>query len=140
MNEALLGIDYGSARIGVAICEAPGLPAVPLTTIGHESWAADIAAIVALARERGARRIVVGNPIRLDGAAGTQALKVTAFARELQAAFDGEVIAQDERLTTAAAAKKLRELPVSGSTRRRHIDELAAVEILNSYLARQGRS
>jgi putative holliday junction resolvase len=140
MNEAVLGVDYGSVRIGVAICEAPGLPAVPLTTIAHESWSADIAAVAALARERAAGRIVVGNPIRLDGAAGRQALKVGAFVGELQAAFDGEVIAQDERLTTAAAAKKLRELPVSGSTRRRHIDELAAVEILNSYLARRGAS
>jgi putative Holliday junction resolvase len=140
MNEAVLGIDYGSVRIGVAICEALGLPAVPLTTIEHTSWSSDIAAIAALARARSAGRIVVGNPIRLDGTAGTQSRKVAAFVRELQAAFDGEVIAVDERLTTAAAAKKLRELPVSGSTRRRHIDELAAVEILNSYLARQGAS
>ncbi len=140
MNEAVLGIDYGSVRIGIAICEAPGLPAVPLTTIEHTSWSGDITAIVELARERGAGRIVVGNPMRMDGTAGPQALKVAAFVRELEAAFDGEVIAVDERLTTAAAAKKLRELPVSGSTRRRHIDELAAVEILNSYLARQGAS
>jgi putative holliday junction resolvase len=138
MSAAVLGVDYGSVRIGVAICEASGLPAVPLTTIRHESWNADIEAIVGLARERGAAQIVVGSPIRMDGTAGSQADKVGAFIRGLQARFEGEVIAQDERFTTAAAGKKLRELPVSGSTRRRHIDELAAVEILNSYLARRG--
>lgn len=140
MSTAVLGIDYGSVRIGVAICEAPGLPAVPLTTIAHESWAEDIAAIVGLARERDVGRIIVGCPVRLDGTAGAQAHKVGAFIRELQARYEGEVVAQDERFTTAAAAKKLRELPVSGSKRRRHIDELAAVEILNSYLARCGAS
>jgi putative Holliday junction resolvase len=140
MSRAILGIDLGSVRIGVAICEGAGLPAVPLTTLVHSNNAADIDAVVRLARERGAERIVVGYPIRMDGSAGPAAKKADVFIRKLQARFDGEVVPQDERLTTAAAAKKLQTLATSGSKRRRHIDELAAVEILSSYLARENRS
>ena len=137
MSGPILGVDLGSARIGVAICEAPGLPAVPLTTIAHTSRQEDIAAILSLARERRVTRIVVGNPIRMDGTAGPAAQAAGRFMRELQSQFDGEVIAQDERLTTAAAARRLRDIPVSGSKRRRRIDQIAAVEILEIYLAKK---
>jgi len=140
VSEAILGVDLGAARIGIAICEGSGLPAVPLTTIAHTSWKDDIAAIVRLAGQRGVRRIVVGNPIRMDGSAGPAVEKVGAFVRELQAGFDGSVVVWDERFTTAIAAKKLRDLDLSGSKRRRHVDEMAAVEILSAYLARQSAS
>jgi putative Holliday junction resolvase len=138
MNGAILGVDLGSARIGIAICEAAGLPAVPLTTIEHTNRQADIAAIVSLARERKATRIIVGNPIRMNGTAGPSAQLAGVFMRELQTRFEGEVIAQDERFTTAAAARRLRDIPVSGSKRRRRIDQIAAVEILDAYLAKEG--
>ena len=140
MSEAILGVDLGAARIGIAICEGSGLPAVPLTTVTHTSWKDDIASIVRVAAQRGVRRIVVGNPVRMDGSAGRAAEKVGAFVRELQAVFDGSVVLWDERFTTAIAAKKLRDLDLSGSKRRRHVDELAAVEILTSYLATQSAS
>ena len=138
MNGAVLGVDLGAARIGIAICEAPGLPAVPLTTIPHTNRQEDIAAIVSLAHERKATRIVVGNPIRMNGTAGPAAQLAGTFMRELQRRFDGEVVAQDERFTTAAAARRLRDIPVSGSKRRRRIDQIAAVEILDAYLAKEG--
>lgn len=137
MSGAILGVDLGSARIGIAICEAPGLPAVPLTTIAHTNRPDDVAAIVSLARERKATRIVVGNPIRMNGTAGPAADQALVFMRELQGRFEGEVIAQDERFTTAAAARRLRDIPVSGSKRRRRIDQIAAVEILDAYLAKE---
>lgn len=140
MSGSILGVDLGSARIGIAICEAPGLPAVPLVTIPHTNRQDDIAAIVSLARERKATRIVVGNPIRLNGTAGPAAQLAGVFMRELQRRFDGEVVAQDERFTTAAAARRLRDIPVSGSKRRRRIDQIAAVEILDAYLAKEGGS
>jgi putative Holliday junction resolvase len=138
MSSPILGVDLGAARIGIAICEAPGLPAVPLTTIEHTNRERDIDAIVSLARERKATRIVVGNPIRMNGTAGPAAQVAGAFMRELQARFDGEVVAQDERFTTAAAARRMRDIPVSGSKRRRRIDQIAAVEILDAYLAKEG--
>ena len=134
MSEALLGVDLGSARIGIAICEGAELPAMPLATIRHLDWARDIEAILGLAAERGARRIVVGNPIGMDGRAGPASAKAAAFAAQLKERFEGEVVLHDERFTTAIASKRLRDLPLSGSKRRRHVDELAAVEILTAYL------
>jgi putative Holliday junction resolvase len=139
MSQATLGVDVGSVRIGVAICEAPDLPSVPLTTIIHTNRKADIEAILKLALERSATRIVVGNPIRMDGTIGPAAEKAGAFVRDLRASFAGEVIEQDERFTTAAAARRLRDLPLSGSKRRRRVDELAAVEILDAFFARGAR-
>ncbi len=134
-NGAILGVDLGQARIGLAICEAAGLPAVPLATFAHVSRARDIAELVRYAREREAARIVVGLPLRLDGGRGPAAEKASAFAAALRAAFSGDVVEHDERLTTAAANKKLRALDLSGSKRRRYVDQLAAVELLNSYAA-----
>jgi putative Holliday junction resolvase len=135
----IIAVDVGSARIGVAACEHLDLPAMPLTTIAHESRAKDVAAIVALAQERGAATIVVGYPLRLDGSHGPAAENMDRFIEALRAAFAGEVVAMDERLTTAAAQAKLRDTGMRGSKRRAIVDRLAAVEILESYRARRRR-
>ncbi len=132
---AILGVDLGEARIGLAICEAADVPAVPLATFAHVSRARDIAELLRCARERQIARIVVGLPLRLDGRRGPAAEKASAFAAALRAAFAGDVVEHDERLTTVAAHKKLRTLEISGSKRRRYVDQLAAVELLNSYIA-----
>ncbi|MBV8670787.1 MAG: Holliday junction resolvase RuvX [Candidatus Eremiobacteraeota bacterium] len=138
MSETILGVDLGTARIGIAICEGAGLPAVPLTTIPHTTWRGDVEAVASLASARGAQRIVVGNPIAMDGTSGPAAQRVAAFIADLRPLFAGQVVSYDERFTTAIAQQRLRDLPMSGSKRRRHVDELAAVEILSAYLA-QGR-
>jgi putative Holliday junction resolvase len=135
----IIAVDVGSARIGVAACEHLDLPAMPLTTIAHGSRAKDVAAIVALAQERGATTIVVGYPLRLDGSHGPAAENMDRFIEALRAAFAGEVVAMDERLTTAAAQAKLRDTGMRGSKRRAIVDRLAAVEILESYRARRRR-
>lgn len=139
MNGSTLGLDLGSVRIGVAICEGPDLPAVPLTTIQRSTKARDLDALVRLVAERGAQTIVIGYPLRLDGSVGPAAEKVDSFVAALRKLFQGTIVTQDERLTTLAAAKKLRDLDLSGSKRRAHVDELAAVEILDSYLASSRR-
>ena len=139
-GKAILSVDVGSVRIGIALCEHRDLPAMPLETILHRSRAEDVAAIVALARARGAATIVVGYPLRLNGTRGAASQKVDRFLDALRAAFNGDVAAIDERLTTAAAAKKLAAGGLSGSKRRRIVDRLAAVEILESYLAQLRRA
>jgi putative Holliday junction resolvase len=137
---SVLALDVGSVRIGVAICEGAALPAVPLTTIVRSKRERDVDEIVRIAAERRAGTIVVGYPIRLDGTVGPAARQVDGFVHALSRRFHGEIVRQDERLTTAAAAKKLRDLALSGSKRRAHVDELAAVEILNSFLATRSRA
>jgi len=138
--EALLGIDLGSVRIGVAICERLDLPALPLQTIAHTNRRDDVAAIAHLARERGASTIVVGYPLRLDGSIGHAATDVDRFIAALRTVYSGRIEAVDERLTSAAAAKRLRTSTLSGSKRRRVGDQLAAVEILETYRARRAAS
>ncbi len=140
MNRSILGVDIGTVRIGLAICEDVSLPAMPLCTIEHTSRAQDIAVIIAIAKERAARMIAVGYPLRLDGTKGKAAEGIDRFIAALSKAFDGEVVKVDERLTTAAATKKLASSELSGSKRRRIVDRLAAVEILESYRAAARRS
>jgi putative pre-16S rRNA nuclease len=135
MSGPIIAVDVGSVRIGIAACERLDLPAVPLTTIAHESRAADVARIVELARARGASTIVVGYPLRLDGARGPATEKMDKFIGALRKTFGGEVIAIDERLSTAAADRRLRESGAAASRRREHVDQLAAVEILETYRA-----
>lgn len=140
MSGAVLGLDVGTVRIGVAICEGDGLPAMPLCTIDAESREKDVRAIIALARERKATTLVVGYPLRLDGSRGPAAEKMDRFIEALKKDFDGTVVAADERLTTAAANRKLLETGLSGGKRRSLVDRLAAVEILNGWLAGRRRS
>jgi putative Holliday junction resolvase len=132
-------VDVGSVRLGIAICESVDLPAMPLDTIAHTSREGDVAAVIDMAKERGARTIVVGYPLRLDGSVGPAAERVDRFIEILRARFDGEVAAVDERMTTAVAAKKLAAGQLSGSKRRKLVDRLAAVEILESFRAGVGR-
>ncbi|HZW73400.1 MAG TPA: Holliday junction resolvase RuvX [Caldimonas sp.] len=137
MNDAILAVDLGEARIGVAVAERFDLPALPLTTIQHTNREADIAAITALAVERSAGTLVVGYPLKLDGTRGPAAERVDRFVEALRDRFQGEVALVDERLTTAAATKRLAASGVKGSKQRRVVDRVAAVEILESYLARR---
>lgn len=137
MNEAIIALDLGEARIGVAVAERFDLPALPLTTIAHTNRDADIGAITALAAERSAGTLVVGYPLKLDGTRGPAAERVDRFVEALRARFTGEVVLVDERMTTGAATKRLAASGVKGGKRRLVIDRVAAVEILESYLARR---
>ena len=94
-------------------------------------------AIVAIARERDARTIVVGDPLTLAGERGIAAKNIDAFVAHLRRAFDGAIELVDERLTTAAVQKSLIAADVSRKNRRRMVDKLAAAMILETYLARR---
>lgn len=131
----MLGVDTGSVRIGIAISESAYLPATPLTTIAHTSRTKDAAAVAALARDRGARTIVVGYPVRLDGSRGPATERIDKFVGALRDVFDGEVVLVDERLTSGVAHAKLREAGVKARARRALVDQLAAVEILETFRA-----
>jgi putative holliday junction resolvase len=140
MSGVVFGLDVGTVRIGVAVSEGDGLPAMPLATIEQPSRAKAIAEIVRLADERCAKTLVVGYPLTLAGERGPAALKMDAFISDLRKAFDGEVTTADERLTSAAANRRMRDTGLSGSKRRQLVDRIAAVEILDGWLARRARS
>jgi putative Holliday junction resolvase len=94
---------------------------------------------VALARERGVRTIVVGDPLTMSGERALASERIDAFVAHLERAFDGAIERVDERLTTAAAQKALIEADVSRAKRKKVVDQLAAVGILETWLARRPR-
>jgi putative Holliday junction resolvase len=134
---AVIALDVGTKRVGVAVGE--GTFAFPHSTIERTNVRDDVAAIVAIARERGARTIVVGDPLTMSGERALASEKIDAFVAHLARAFDGAIERIDERLTTAAAQKVLIGADVSRAKRKKVVDQLAAVGILETWLARRPR-
>ncbi|HTW83402.1 MAG TPA: Holliday junction resolvase RuvX [Candidatus Sulfotelmatobacter sp.] len=137
MTETVIGLDVGSKRIGVAVGE--GSFAFPHATLERTNVRDDVAKIVAIARERGARTIVVGDPLTMAGERALASEKIDAFVAHLARAWDGAIERIDERLTTAAAQKALIGADVSRAKRKQVVDQLAAVGILETWLARRRR-
>jgi putative Holliday junction resolvase len=134
---AVIALDVGTKRIGVAVGE--GTFAFPHSTLERTNVRDDIVTIVALARERGVRTIVVGDPLTMSGERALASARIDAFVAHLERAFDGAIERVDERLTTAAAQKALIEADVSRAKRKKVVDQLAAVGILETWLARRPR-
>jgi putative holliday junction resolvase len=132
----VLALDVGERRIGVAACDAGGAFVFPVETIVRSNLRADIARIVELAEERLVRTIVVGDPLTLEGKRGLAAEKIDAFVAHLEKAFSGRIDRIDERLSTAAAQRALIGADVSRAKRKTVVDQLAAVLILEVYVAR----
>lgn len=135
--ETVLGLDVGERRIGVAVGE--GGFVFPHSTLERTNVRDDVATIAAIAKERGARTIVVGDPLTLGGQRALAAEKIDAFVVHLARAFDGAIERVDERMTTAAAQRALIAADVSRAKRKKVVDQLAAVGILETWLARRPR-
>jgi putative Holliday junction resolvase len=129
----IIGLDVGSKTIGVAVSDEMGYTAQGVTTIRRSGETEDVAAVAALVKEYGASEVVVGLPRQMDGALGTAAQSVLAFT-ELLAPVGIEITTWDERLSTVAATKMLIAADVSRKKRKKVIDKVAAVLILQSYL------
>jgi len=134
---AILGLDVGDKRIGVSL--ADGLLAIPLTVIDRTGEGANLEQLLALAREHGVERIVVGLPLSMNGSIGRQAEKVLAFSRSLSEHVDIPVDTWDERLSTAAAERLLLNSGMKREERKGKRDAMAAAIILQAYLDRMSR-
>lgn len=130
----ILGLDYGSRRIGVAISDEIGITAQGVATIARKNRDADLDTIVELVRHHGVERIVVGYPLRLDGSEGIQCEKINRFIRRLEMRFSLPVIRWDETLSTKEAEELLRKRGVRWEKRRETVDRVAASIILQGYL------
>jgi putative Holliday junction resolvase len=131
----ILGIDFGHARIGVAISDELRLLAHPLETIASNRNA--LARIAKIVRERRIASLVVGIPRTMSGEIGRAAHETLEFVEKLRAAVPCEVAVWDERLSTVAANRALREAGKKTRETRRYIDQVAAQMILQGYLDRQ---
>ena len=128
-----LGIDVGSVRIGVAVCDPDGLVATPLETVAAGDGA--IARIAEIVEEVGAVELVVGLPVSLNGRESHAAAGVRAFVEELRHAVgEAGIRLFDERMSTMSADSLLRAGGRSGRSRRDVIDQAAATVILQAAL------
>lgn len=136
-KEKLLGIDFGDARTGLALSEATGMLAIGAGCIkcGNLRKTAEEAA--EFARNQGVTKIIVGNPLNMNGTAGPRTERCQAFAALLGELTGLEVELFDERLTTVAAHGFLSATGVSGKKRKDSVDELSATLILQDYLDRR---
>ena len=134
-----LGIDFGERRIGIAISDPGGTFALPLTTLTRRDDESAAAEIAALAREEAVVRIVVGEPLRSDGSAGSAAHRARSFARKVAAASGLPVETIDEALTSREADRRLAEAGVPAAKRAGRRDALAAQLLLQEALDRGPR-
>lgn len=134
-----MGIDYGDSRIGVAISDALMYTAQGIETI---KWSRGIEEplkrIFELVEEYKVKKIVVGFPKNMNGTVGPRGEKSIEFAELLKKRIkDIEVILWDERLTTVAANRTMREMGVKRNKKKKLVDQIAAVYILQGYLDSQ---
>ncbi len=130
----ILGLDVGDVRIGVAVSDPLEVIAQPLASVKRTSVREDVESIKRLAEENEAGKIVVGVPKTLNDEVGIQAQKVLDFVEVLGKALEIPIVLWDERLTTAEAERALIEADMSRRKRKKVIDKVAAVLILQGYL------
>jgi putative Holliday junction resolvase len=134
----ILGLDVGSKRIGLAISDPLGITAQGIETLQRQNKRLDFAQLERIIREYQVAEIVMGLPLRMSGAEGTQAEKMQAFAEEIRHRFRLPVHLWDERLSSAQANRLLRETDMSIKRRGQVVDQMAAVLILQSWMDAKG--
>jgi putative Holliday junction resolvase len=129
----------GSRRIGVAVTDPLGITAQGLDTLQRQNKRYDFEYLRRVIRDYEIKEIVVGLPLRMSGAEGTQSEKMRAFAEDLRKKFRLPVHLWDERLTSAEANRFLRETDLSIEKRGKAVDRMAAVLILQGWMEQQSQ-
>lgn len=137
---AILGLDYGEKRIGVALANGEGVLAVPLAVVKRTDMVSDLDSIAAFARDYRVERVVVGLPCSLDGSIGPQAQEVLAFVEVLARQVNLPVDTWDERFSSTSADNLLLNAGTKKARRRERRDAIAAAIILQGYLDHRKRS
>ncbi len=135
----VLGIDFGERRIGLAISDDDGRVALPLGTVRRRDDASAIRQIVEIARAEGAGRLVIGEPLGLDGSRGAAADRVGRFASRLEEASGLVCEKVGETLTSREARRRLRAAGVDPRRQRERVDQVAAQILLQEALDRRRR-
>ena len=133
----VLGIDPGARRVGLALSDDEGRIASPHATLQVKSSAGVAAEIAALALALEVEHLVIGLPLRLDGSEGESARRVRVLVAKIGEHCALPVTLWDERLSTRAAERALREGGVRGAQQRALVDQVAAALLLQSYLDAQ---
>ena len=131
----ILALDFGRARIGAAISDELQLLAHPVETIPSNEKA--LSRVAEIVRERKVDHVIAGIPRQMNGQIGAAANEVLQFVEKLRAILPCPVVTWDERLTTVAAHRALRDAGKKTRDTRSYIDQVAAQMILQSYLDRR---
>ena len=130
----VMALDVGDRNIGVAISDALLLTAQGRPTLRRTGLQADLQHLQRVAEENEVDKVVVGKPLHMDGRDSPQSRKVAKFAMKLSKTLGLPVILWDERLTSFAAEQHLEEAGLGWRERKKHVDKVAAMFILQDYL------
>ena len=130
----LIGLDLGSKRIGVSICDDKQSIATPFRTINKTNTNELIKELNDLVNEYNIRGIIIGNPINMDGSSGRSAQSVNDVSSNIDKAINVDVCLWDERLSTVGAFNLSSQLDVNVSKREKNIDQNAAAFILQGAI------
>jgi putative Holliday junction resolvase len=129
-----VAFDIGDKRIGVAISDPFNTYALPSHTYFRKAFKEDVAALVAIAKEKGATKVVCGLPVNFDGSDALQTQKTQRFIDALKEQLTIPLVCEDERFTTMMAHETLISEGMRREKRKNYVDALAAANILDGYL------
>lgn len=135
----ILAVDYGRRRVGVAVSDPTGHIAQGLPTLTHRGLAHAATLVAHLVREYRAQTVVVGLPLSMRGSTTSATEEVEKFIGRLATLVTVPIVRWDERLTTVAAQRAMREMGSSPSRHRERVDQVAATMLLQAYLDSQKR-
>jgi len=130
----LIGLDLGSKRIGVSICDEKQLIATPFKTINRSTAKDFIDELKRIIEENNIKGIIIGNPLNMDGSSGSSAQSVKDTSNNIEKSIDLPICLWDERLSTVGAFNLSSQLDINVSKREKKIDENAAAFILQGAL------
>ena len=130
----MIGLDLGSKRIGVSICDEKQLIATPLKTINRNTLNDLIAELKVIIDENDIKAIVIGNPLNMDGSSGRSAQSVKDISQNIEKNINIPICLWDERLSTVGAFNLSSQLDINVSKREKKIDENAAAFILQGAI------
>jgi putative Holliday junction resolvase len=130
----IMGLDVGSKKIGIAVSDSLLLTAQARPTLRRTNIGADIDKLRQIVEQDDIHEIIVGQPLHMSGEESAQSRKVARFAQQLGRAVKVPIVYWDERLTSFAAEQHLEEMGLNWRKRREHVDKIAAMIILQSYL------
>lgn len=135
-----LGLDLGSKTLGISISDRTNTIANVLTTLrfNEDDYASLMEPLTKIIKENEIDRIILGYPKNMDNSIGNRALITLDFKKRLEELFDINVILEDERLTSVISNNVLIEADISRKKRKKKVDGIAAMIILQNYLDRNG--
>jgi len=141
-KQVILGLDLGTVTCGVALCDPTGLIASPVETVrfADEDYVACLKQVVAIIDQKKAETVVLGLPKHMNGDVGIRGQASIHFKKMIEEVRPAvKVVLLDERLTTVSANRTMLASNMNRAKRKAMVDQMAAVEILQSYLDSQRR-